>query len=158
MRGSPPLSSRVRCRLSHASHRGSKNILNCGNRILRRYEERIGDVVREIWKYQGHRFNAMNGDHAQLGPTTLSKAMENPFIKQLTYSQFHRFINIGYPYFMLKEVMRSTAGLEAMCSDQCYEGKLRPGPHTTSKSSLEVTGGTFGVNLFSLAAVIGHLF
>ena len=75
----------------------------------------------------------MIGDHAQLGPTTLSKVMENPFVPQLTYSPFHRFVDNGYPYMMLREVMRSTTGLEAMCSDLFYSSQLKPGIHTSLK-------------------------
>ena len=71
------------------------------------------------------------GDHTQLGPTTLSKPNENPFVDQIGYSPFHRFIENGYPYLMLKEVMRSTKGLEAMCSDLWYQGMLEPGQNTS---------------------------
>lgn len=71
------------------------------------------------------------GDQAQLGPTLLSKLSENPFVKQLAMSPFARFVENGHPYYMLKEVMRATAGLEAICSDVFYEGQLKPG-HGTS--------------------------
>ena len=46
-------------------------------------------------------------------------------------SPFARFIENGHPYYMLREVMRSTAGLETLCSDIFYEGRLKPG-HRTS--------------------------
>lgn len=71
------------------------------------------------------------GDHAQLGPTLLSKLHENPFVRQLAGSPFTRFVENGHPYYILKEVMQATAGLEVICSDIFYEGQLRPGYNTS---------------------------
>lgn len=71
------------------------------------------------------------GDQAQLGPDVLSKPDENPFHAQLLLSPFVRFISNGWPYSMLTEVMRMTAGLEIICSELFYEGQLEPGKHTS---------------------------
>ena len=70
------------------------------------------------------------GDQAQLGRPTMSKAEQNPFVAQLRVSPFVRFIDNGFPYFMLKEVMRMTSGLEVICSELFYNGRLKPGKST----------------------------
>ena len=84
----------------------------------------------QIWRESAD-LVLMIGDQAQLGPTTLSKGQENPFVKQLAFSPFQRFLDNGYPYMMLREVMRSTAGLETMCSDVFYSSQLKPGIRTS---------------------------
>ena len=61
----------------------------------------------------------------------MSKANENPFVDQLRYSPYVRFIENNWPYFLLSEVMRSTAGLEVLCSKLFYRGQLKPGEGTT---------------------------
>ena len=73
----------------------------------------------------------MIGDHAQLGPTVLSKPSQNPFARQLASPPYSRFVENGHPYHMLKEVMRATAGLEVITSDVFYEGRLKPGINTS---------------------------
>ena len=67
------------------------------------------------------------GDHLQLGVVSLSKPSTNPFISQLTITTYVRFIENGWPYAMLLEVMRMTIGLEVLFSDLFYKGGLKPG-------------------------------
>ena len=71
------------------------------------------------------------GDQEQLSRPSMSKTTENPFADQLRFSPYVRFIENGWPSFMLKEVMRSTAGLEAVSSELFYRGELKPGFSTT---------------------------
>ena len=66
------------------------------------------------------------GNQLQLGRPSMSKATENPFVDQLRLSPYVRFLENGWPYFMLREVMRSTTGLEVVCSMQFYGGQLTP--------------------------------
>lgn len=66
------------------------------------------------------------GDQRQLGPIILLKPKENPFTRQLQVSPYQRFVEINHPFFVLLEVMRSTAGLEVISSVLFYFGKLRP--------------------------------
>ena len=66
------------------------------------------------------------GDQTQLGPTTLSKPKENPFTRQLQVSPYERLVDNNHPFFLLLEVMRSTAGLEIICSDLFYSRHLKP--------------------------------
>lgn len=71
------------------------------------------------------------GDQTQPGPTRLSKPKDNPMVEQSQMSFFERQIEIGYPYCLFREVMRSTAGLEVLHSTLFYEGKLQPGQSTS---------------------------
>ena len=71
------------------------------------------------------------GDQQQPGKTVMSKPTENPFVDQLRYSPSLRFIENNWPSFLLKEVMRSTTGLEVLCSELFYRGQLTPGKGTT---------------------------
>ena len=70
------------------------------------------------------------GDQRQLGKRIMSKPTENPFNDQLRYGLFVRFVENNWPYFMLRVVMRSTAGLEVVCSELFYQGLLKPGEGT----------------------------
>lgn len=70
------------------------------------------------------------GDQVQLGVVCLSKPKTNPFVDQIKYPPFVRFIDNDWPYSMLLEVMRMTVGLEALCSDLFYGGELKPGAST----------------------------
>lgn len=67
------------------------------------------------------------GDQQQLGKTVLSKPIENPFADQLRYAPCVRFVENNWPYFMSREVRRSTAGHEVLCSELSYRGLLKPG-------------------------------
>ncbi len=67
------------------------------------------------------------GDQQSLRRSVMSTAKDNPFADQGRYSPLMRFIENGWPYFMLREVVRSTAGLEALCSELFYRGQLKLG-------------------------------
>lgn len=51
-------------------------------------------------------------------------------VDQLRYSPYVRFIENNWPYFILREVMRSTAGLEVLFSEFFYRGQLTPAEGT----------------------------
>lgn len=82
----------------------------------------------EIWRNSS--LVILLGDQAQFGSTVLTKPFENPFVDQLRQGPFVRLIQNGWPYFMLREVMRMTSGLELICSDLFYNGKLKSGTGT----------------------------
>ena len=68
-------------------------------------------------------------DLKQLPPTTLSTKSENPFAIVQSYGPFQRFADIGMPIYVLKHVMRMTAGFEDLCNKIFYKYILiyRPG-------------------------------
>lgn len=70
------------------------------------------------------------GDRKQLGSVIGSTPKTNPFAEQMLKSPFVRFIENGWPYAMLLEVMRMTDGLERLTSEVFYEGELKPGVTT----------------------------
>ena len=70
------------------------------------------------------------GDSRQLPTTVLSTPEENPFLNIQSFGPFQRWSLLGVPVFLLKEVMRMTAGLEAIANDLFYDGKLVRGPGT----------------------------
>lgn len=70
------------------------------------------------------------GDLRQLRPITMTKPEENPFVDQLRTSPCVRFVENGWPFSMLREVMRMTAGLELICSELFYSGQLKAGVGT----------------------------
>ena len=71
-----------------------------------------------------------NGDQKQLGSVIGSTPKTNPFYEQMLKPPFVRFIENGWPYAMLLEVMRMTVGLEQLTSDVFYQGELKPGVTT----------------------------
>ncbi len=71
------------------------------------------------------------GDLKQLPPTTLSTKTENPFAVVQSYGPFQRFADIGIPIYVLKHVMRMTAGLEDLCNKIFYKYILICGPGTS---------------------------
>ena len=82
----------------------------------------------QVWRDDAHVLCI--GDQLQLGVVALSKQDTNPFVHQLTYPPYVRFIDNNWPYAMLLEVMRMTVGLEALCSEIFYEGELKAGEST----------------------------
>ena len=70
------------------------------------------------------------GDSRQLPTTVLTTPEENPFSNIQSFGPFQRWSLLGVPVFLLKEVMRMTAGLEAIANDLFYDGKLVRGPGT----------------------------
>ena len=80
------------------------------------------------------------GDQKQLGTTIISKPRENPFSEQLRLSPFVRFIENGWPFHLLREVMRMGNGLEEMSSQIFYDGKLIPGAGTAFDHPTRETG------------------
>ena len=70
------------------------------------------------------------GDLNQLGPTVLSTKSENPFRDQLGFAPFVRFAEMGFPFHVLTESMRMTAGLLDLANMLFYGGKLLNGPGT----------------------------
>ena len=69
-------------------------------------------------------------DQLQLGKPAMSKPEQNPFIDQLRHSPYVRLIENNWPFFMLKEVVRITTGLELLCSKLFYDSRLKPGEGT----------------------------
>lgn len=83
----------------------------------------------QIWR--GDATVIFIGDHAQLWNVTQSKPKDNPFVSQYAFPPYVRFIESGWPYARLVEVMRMTNGLELICSELFYEGQLVPGTSTS---------------------------
>ena len=54
------------------------------------------------------------GDQLQLGDIVMSKPKENPFVDQLQMSPFVLFVENGFSYSMLREVMRMIIDLEVI--------------------------------------------
>lgn len=78
-----------------------------------------------VWRLKTILF--MLGDQKQLGPISLTKPKDNPFVKQLQEPPYVCFIGNGHPFWMLREVMRATAGLEELCSFLFYSSQLKRG-------------------------------
>ena len=64
------------------------------------------------------------GDTRQLPATVLTTPKENPFSNIQSFGPFQRWSLLGVPVFLLKEVMRRTAGLEAIANEILYGAKL----------------------------------
>ena len=70
------------------------------------------------------------GDIKQLPATVLTTPAENPFSNIQGLGPFQRWSSLGAPAFLLKEVIRMTAGLEAIANDLFYDAKMVCGPGT----------------------------
>lgn len=81
--------------------------------------------------WRGNETLTLIGDPRQLPTTTLTNAAQNPFVHILIYGPFERWVDLGMRVFMLKEVMRMTAGLEAISNEVFYESKLVCGEGTS---------------------------
>ena len=71
------------------------------------------------------------GDPKQLAATVLTTKDTNPFFQIQSYGPFQRWSELGMPVFLLKEVMRMTAGLEDISNTIFYDSKLVRGPGTS---------------------------
>ena len=70
------------------------------------------------------------GDSKQLPARVLTTPEQNPFSNIQSFGPFQRWSLLGVPVFLLKEVMRMTAGLETIANDLFYDAKLICGPGT----------------------------
>ena len=71
------------------------------------------------------------GDGKQLPATVLTTAAQNPFVHVQSFGPFQRFSELGMPVFLLREVMRMSAGLEDVANTIFYDSKLISGPGTS---------------------------
>lgn len=55
----------------------------------------------------------------------MTKPKDNPFVRQLQEPPYVRFVGNGHPFWILREVMRATAGLEDLCSFLFYDKQLK---------------------------------
>ena len=76
-------------------------------------------------------FNVISiGDQARLGSVVQTDKKSNLFVEQMMQPLFIRFISNGWPVRILIEVIRMTAGLEILTSEEFYNGQLKPGEGT----------------------------
>ena len=81
--------------------------------------------------WRGTEVITLIGDVKQLPTTVLSTSGQNPFAGALSYGPFQRFADLGLRVFVLRHVMRMSAGLEDVCNQIFYDAKLICGPGTS---------------------------
>ena len=73
----------------------------------------------------------LTGDSKQLPTTVLTTTEQNLFAMVQEYGPFQRFADLGLRVFVLRHVMRMTAGLEDLYNTVVYDSKLICGPGTS---------------------------
>jgi hypothetical protein len=94
------------------------------------------------------------GDHKQLHPTVMSKAVENGFAPQLSISPFERFQANGLPSVMFEEQHRMHPEISQLVSKVFYGGKLRDAPNVLDEKVISTRIREYNTEIFSCTSTL----